>query len=168
MKTAKATKIAKTAKKTSSGVILGALLLMIAGNGAVTADEQASGVLGQRRVNTWAARSSSGATLGGTWTVDEPQKPDAVTGTWALLDAQGRTAATGGWSAAKSSTGWSGNWRAAVVGRPGEYTGTWTATVDLKAAATFADLFAKAVEAAVSGTFRTGAQSGAWTIRVNK
>jgi hypothetical protein len=125
-----------------------------------------AGAPGPRRVNTWAARSSSGVTLGGTWTVNEPQKPDAVAGAWTLLDAQGRTAAAGGWSAAKSSAGWTGDWRAAVAGRPGEYTGTWTAKVDLKPAAPFADLFAKAIEAAVSGTFRTGAQSGAWTIQV--
>ena len=126
-----------------------------------TAAPQAS-----RRVNTWAARDSGGLTLGGTWTVIEHLKTGGVTGTWTLLDAQGRTAATGGWSAAKSSTGWTGNWRAAAAGRPEEYAGTWSAKVDLKASAGFADLFAKAIEAAVSGTWRVGGRSGAWTIRV--
>ena len=126
--------------------------------------DQAPSAAGQRR--SWAARSRSGLTLGGTWTVNEEQKPNAVAGTWTLLDAQGRPAATGGWSATKSATGWSGRWRAAVTGRSGEYAGTWTARVDLKATASFADLFATAIGGAVSGTWSAGAQSGAWTIQV--
>ena len=148
-------------------IILCVLVLMVGRGDALAAEKQASSASGPRRVNTWAARSSSGVTLGGTWTLNDGQKPDAASGAWTLLDAQGRAVATGGWSAAKSPDGWTGRWRAAAVGRPGEYTGTWTAKVDLKPAATFADLFAKAIEAAVSGTFRTGAQSGAWTIRVS-
>jgi hypothetical protein len=143
------------------------LVLTAALHGA-PADRQAPGVLGRQRVNTWAARSSTGVTLGGTWTVTEPQKPSAVTGTWTLLDAQGRVAASGGWSAAKSATGWTGSWRAAAVGQPGEYTGTWTAKIDLKPAGGFADLFAKAVDAAVSGTWRSGPRSGAWTIQAER
>ena len=104
--------------------------------------------------------------MGGTWTVVEHQKSGAVTGTWTLLDAQGRAVAGGAWSAAKSATGWTGNWRAAATGQRQEYAGTWTARVDLKPAAGFADLFAKAAEAAVSGTWRAGPRSGAWTIQV--
>ena len=119
-----------------------------------------------RRVNTWAARSSTGVTMGGTWTVIEHLKTGGVTGTWTLVDAQGRTVATGGWSAAKSTAGWTGSWRAAAAGQRGDYTGTWTAKVDLRPGGGFADLFAKAVEVAVSGTFRSGARSGAWTIQV--
>jgi hypothetical protein len=121
---------------------------------------------GQRGANTWAARSSSGLTLGGTWTATEDPKTGTVTGTWTLLNAQGRTTVSGAWSAAKSPSGWTGNWRAAAAGRPGEYSGTWTAAVDLKGGAGFADLFAKAAQSAVSGTWRAGRQSGAWTIRV--
>ena len=127
-------------------------------------DDQTPGAAAQRR--SWAARSSSGVTLGGTWTVNEEQKPSAVAGTWTLLDAQGRPVANGGWSATKSATAWTGRWRAAATGRPGEYAGTWTARVDLKASASFTDLFAKAISAAVSGTWSAGAQSGAWTIQV--
>lgn len=119
-----------------------------------------------RRDNTWAARSSTGQTIGGTWTVIERLKSGGVNGSWTLLDTQGRLVATGGWSAAKSPDGWTGSWRAAAAGQPGEYTGTWTAKLDLKPAGGFADLFAKAVEAAVSGTWRSGPRSGAWTIRV--
>ena len=136
---------------------------------AAQADQQATSALGRQRVNTWAARSSTGMTLGGTWTVTDPQKPGAVTGTWTLLDAQGRVVvATGGWSAAKSASGWTGSWRAAAAGQRGEYTGTWTAKIDLKPAGGFADLFTKAVEAAVSGTWRSGARSGAWTIQAER
>ena len=143
------------------------LILTVALHGA-PADQQTPSAFGQRRVNTWAARSSTGVTLGGTWTVIEHQKNGAVTGAWTLLDAQGRMVATGGWSAAKSAAGWTGSWRAAAAGQRGDYTGTWTAKVDLKPAGGFADLFAKAVEAAVSGTWRSGPRSGAWTIHVSR
>ena len=132
------------------------------------ADSQTPGALGQRRANTWAARSSTGVTMGGTWTAIEPQKDGAITGTWTLLDVQRRTVASGGWSAAKSTAGWTGSWRAAAAGQRGDYTGTWTAKVDLKPAGGFADLFAKAVVAAVSGTWRSGPRSGAWTIQVSR
>lgn len=127
-------------------------------------DAQTPG-LGGRRVNTWAARSSTGLTLAGTWTATEDEKTGAVTGTWTLLDGQGRTVAKGAWSAAKSPSGWTGSWRAVAAGRPGEYSGTWSARLDLKPNVKFADLFAKAVETAVSGTWRAGRQSGSWTIQ---
>ena len=141
-------------------------LLLVTALQSAAANQQTSSALGRQRVNTWAARSSSGLMVGGTWTVVEPLKAGAVTGTWTLLDAQGRMAASGGWSAAKSTTGWTGNWRAVATGQSAEYAGTWTARVDLKPAAGFADLFAKAVETAVNGTWRAGPRSGAWTIRV--
>jgi hypothetical protein len=120
---------------------------------------------GQRPVSTWAARSGSGQTFGGTYTATEDAKTGAVTGSWTLLDAQGRSLASGAWSAAKSPSGWTGNWRAVAVGRPGEYTGTWTASPGLKGSARFADLFAKAAQSAVSGTWRARGQSGSWTIQ---
>jgi hypothetical protein len=139
--------------------------LMLAAAFTAHADEQAPGALGGARVNTWAARSSTGLTLGGTWTAAEDAKTGAVTGTWTLVDSQGRTIRRGAWSAAKAAAGWTGNWRAIAEGRAGEYSGTWTARVDLKPAARFADMFAKALEAAVSGTFRAGGVSGSWTIQ---
>ena len=141
------------------------LILSAALHGA-PADLQTPSVLGRQRVNTWAARSSDGLTMGGTWTVIEHLKTGGVTGTWTLLDAQGRTVASGGWSAAKSTAGWTGSWRAAAAGQRGEYTGTWTAKVGLKPGGGFADLFATAIETAVSGTWRAGPRSGAWTIQV--
>ena len=142
-----------------------AACLILAVAHAAYAGEQASNALGGRRVNTWAARSSTGLMLGGTWTAAEDEKTGAVTGRWTLLDGQGRTVATGAWSAAKSPSGWTGNWRAAAAGRSGEYSGTWSASVDLKPNSKFADLFAKAIQTAVSGTWRAGGQSGAWTIQ---
>jgi hypothetical protein len=131
------------------------------------ADAQTPSTLG-RRSNTWAARSSSGLTLAGTWTATEDPKTAAVTGAWTLVDAQGRTTGSGGWSAAKSPSGWSGVWRAVAVGRAGEYSGTWTARVDSQPAAKLNDLFTKAIEAAISGTWQSGSQSGGWTIQAFK
>ena len=132
-----------------------------------TGTAQAPGVAG-RRANTWAARSSSGRTFAGTWTATEDPKTGAVTGTWTLIGSQGAVIANGGWSAAKSPSGWKGSWRAVAAGRTGEYAGTWAARVDLKGTATFSELFAKAIDAAVSGTWQAGRQSGAWTIQASK
>ena len=138
------------------------VLLILVGVLPARAELQTPG----RQRNTWAARSSSGQTFGGTFTATEDAKTGAVSGTWTLLDAQGRSLASGGWSAAKSPTGWSGSWRAVAVGRPGEYAGSWSAKPELKGSATFSDLFAAAAKSAVSGTWRTSGQSGAWTIQV--
>jgi hypothetical protein len=140
-------------------------LLLVATLLGAQADAQAPSTLG-RRSNTWAARSSTGQTLAGTWTATADPKTGAVTGTWTLLDAQRRTTARGGWSAAKSPTGWNGSWRAVAEGRAGEYAGTWTASVDLTPTTNLRDLFAIAAKAAVSGTWQAGSQSGAWTIQV--
>jgi hypothetical protein len=145
--------------------LLAALLVLVAGACAANAGEQAPGAGRGSRANAWAARSSTGLALGGTWTASEDAKTGAVTGTWTLVDAQGRIVTRGAWSAAKAASGWTGSWRANVEGRAGEYSGTWTARVDLKPAARLADMFAKALEAAVSGTFRAGGVSGAWTIQ---
>jgi hypothetical protein len=143
-----------------AGLLLAAALLDTA-TGA-----QTPSTLG--RANTWAARSSSGLTLAGTWTAAEDRNSGAVTGTWTLNDAQGRVVANGGWSAAKVPSGWSGSWRAIAVGRAGEYSGTWTAGVELGPTAKFADLFAKAADAVITGTWQSTGQTGAWTIRAFK
>jgi hypothetical protein len=104
----------------------------------------------------------------GTWTAVFDPTAGTVTGTWALLDPQGKTVANGGWSAAKAPAQWNGAWRAVVSGRDGEYSGTWTTPVDLKGDARLADLFEKAVQAAVNGTWSAGSQSGNWSIRTAK
>jgi len=119
----------------------------------------------ESRDGTWAARSRTGLTLGGTWTAVADPKTGAVTGGWTLNDASGKPVRRGAWSPAKSQKGWSGAWRATVSGTTGEYSGTWSADVELKADARLADLFEAAVKAAVGGSWRAGAQSGAWSIR---
>ncbi|HJR60906.1 MAG TPA: hypothetical protein VJ813_15960 [Vicinamibacterales bacterium] len=73
---------------------------------------------------------------------------------------------SGGWSAAKSRTEWTGAWRGAVSGSKTEYSGTWSAGVDLEPDAGFPNLFKMAVQTVVSGKWRAGRQSGAWSIRV--
>jgi hypothetical protein len=92
-------------------------------------------------------------------------KSGAVTGTWTVVNEQGKTMMGGGWSATKAPNGWTGNWRAAVSGRKDEYSGAWSADVELKANGSLTDLLAQGVETIVSGTWRAGRQSGTWSIR---
>jgi hypothetical protein len=120
------------------------------------------------RSGTWSATTASGAPLMGTWTAVLDSTGNTVTGMWTLTDAQGRTVANGGWSAAKAATQWNGAWRANVAGKQGEYSGTWTAGVDLQVGPRFADLFERAATSIVSGGWRAGRQSGAWSIRALK
>ena len=139
--------------------------LILASAYGADAGQQARGNPGRTDVNTWAARSTTGLALGGTWTATEDAQTGAVTGGWTLIDPQGRIVMRGTWSAAKAASGWTGGWRAFVEGKQGEYSGTWTAKAGLKPNAKVAEMFAKAVETAVSGTFRSGRVSGSWTIR---
>ena len=137
------------------------LLFLVAVNGS---DGQAVA-----QPNLWSATSSNGQTFGGTWTAVPDPKTETVTGTWTLVDAQGRTLADGGWSASKSPDGWTGNWRAANFGgSEHEFSGSWRADVDLKSNAGFVKLFEKAVQTIVSGSWRMGRYSGAWSILVFK
>ena len=125
-----------------------------------------SGSHGQMgRQNTWSARTSAGRTFIGTWTAAAGPTSGTASGTWTLVNEQGKTLASGVWTAAKSPSGWTGSWRAANSVSKTEYSGTWSAGVDLKADAPVADLFAKAAQAVVSGTWRAGRQSGQWSIR---
>ena len=112
----------------------------------------------------WSANTASGDLYHGSWTAMPDSTGATVIGTWTLLNADGAKIADGVWSAAKTPTGWSGAWRARVTGSTGEYSGTWNSTVDLKDGR-FNDLFEKAIQAAVSGTWRMGEKSGAWSIR---
>ena len=116
----------------------------------------------------WSARSSTGVTVGGTWTAVPDANSGTVTGTWTLVDAQGKTLASGGWSASKSPDEWFGNWRAVNFGNDAEYTGTWRSDVKLKTNLGFAELFEKAVQSAVSGSWRTRGYSGTWSIRASQ
>ena len=119
------------------------------------------------RNGSWSAAHAGGQTWMGTWTA-VLDTSGTVTGTWELTDAQGRTLAQGGWSAAKAPDTWIGGWRAVMTGKDGEYSGTWTADVGDSTATKFADLFAKALQAVASGTWRTDQRSGAWSIRTFK
>ena len=142
------------------------LLLLVGLEGSRLQAGVPHGAKGQSgRPNTWSARSSTGRTLAGTWTAVTDPATGAVTGTWTLVDANGRPITGGGWSAAKSRTGWTGGWRAAVSGSKTEYSGTWSAAVELEPGAPFVDLFKLAVQTVVSGNWRAGGQSGAWSIR---
>ena len=129
---------------------------------------QESASIAQNWFGTWSARASSGLTLMGTWTAIPDPTNGTVTGTWSLPNAQGNEVASGAWSAAKSPERWTGGWRAVIAGRAGELSGTWTADGDLEGARSFVDLFEKAVEAIVSGTWQGGGRSGAWSIRARK
>lgn len=114
----------------------------------------------------WSARNSGGDTFAGGWTAVPDSKNGTVAGTWTLFDGQGKTVAYGAWSAAKAPTGWTGAWRAIAAGRTGEFAGTWTA--DLKVNAGFGDMFEKAIDAAINGTWQMGKQYGSWAIRAGK
>ena len=146
------------------GAWLRALLLIVVALESPALAARASDQGGGR--NTWAARSSTGRTLAGTWTFVTNAKTGNVTGTWTVSDGNGRTVARGGWSAAKSGKGWTGAWRAVVAGSKTEYSGTWAADPDLEPDGSLADLFKTAVKAVVSGSWRAGGRSGDWSIRV--
>jgi len=150
----------RTCQLSSSWALLVLCVLFLA---ALDATGARAGMLQGR--NTWSARSSTGQTLAGTWTVVNDPATGSVTGTWTLVDATGRTLARGGWSAAKAKTGWTGAWRSVVSGSKTGYAGTWSAAVELKPGAPFADLFEMAAREVVSGKWRAGGHSGAWSIR---
>ena len=103
----------------------------------------------------------------GTWTAVVDTN-GTVTGTWELTDAQNRTLAQGGWSAAKAPDTWIGGWRAVVTGKDGEFSGTWTADAGDSTSTQLSDLFTKALQAVVSGTWRMNQVAGAWSIRTFK
>ena len=115
--------------------------------------------------NIWKATSTRGLTLIGTWTVVPDRANESAVGTWTLVDPEGRILAGGGWSASKSPTRWSGLWRANVSGSETVYSGSGGAPdAGLRPNVSFAVLFQEAIGGAVSGVWRTGAYSGAWTI----
>src|SRR5688572_18133639 len=147
-------------------VALALLLLLASVDGFRAQGGQRDGAT-VTRPNTWSARSTAGLTLGGTWTATPDAATGTVRGTWTLIDAKGLTVARGNWSAAKSAAGWTGSWRAVAAGRRGEYSGTWSAPVTLKADAGFVELFEQAAQAAVSGSWRAGGRSGSWSIRAS-
>ena len=143
------------------------LLAAVDGSGAQAARPDTAGIARATRSGTWSASNGS-VTFMGTWTAVPDTTRGTVAGTWTLADAQGTTVAYGGWAAAKSAARWTGMWRANVAGRDGEYSGTWTSSVDLNAGARLIDLFEKAAQTIVRGTWNSGGRSGAWSIRAAK
>ena len=112
---------------------------------------------------TWAASATSGAMLAGTWSA-APGQGDTVAGSWSLRDQNGAELATGTWAAGKEGKVWKGSWQARRAS--GQiYDGTWRAQVELPVTSHFSDLFEAAIAKAVSGSWRMGGYSGAWTIR---
>ena len=144
------------------------LAVVEASRAQVVARQDTAAKLQSQHSGTWSATTGTGLPLQGTWTAVVNLADSTVTGTWAIVDALGRTPAQGAWSASKSRTQWIGAWRAVTAGRDGEFSGTWSTGVDLKANASFVDLFAKAVETVVSGIWRSGTSSGPWAIRAAK
>ncbi len=104
--------------------------------------------------------------LGGTWTADAQPDPEAAGGTWTLFDAGGRTVVEGTWAATKAKGGWRGNWRAEAAGGR-VLTGSWTSSTALPASRRFEDLLSSALTETVSGTWRSGAHSGRWSIQTD-
>ncbi len=115
---------------------------------------------------TWAATVGTGGTVfAGTWNAAPGAATDTVAGTWSLREQNGTELATGTWAAGKEGSAWKGSWQAR---RPSGqvYDGTWRAKVELPVTAHLSDMFGAAVVEAVSGSWRMGNYSGAWTIRV--
>ena len=114
---------------------------------------------------TWSASGNSGQRLAGAWTAEPHTASGGVTGAWTLQEAGGKILMRGGWSASKSPKGWNGAWRATVAGNNGEYSGAWTSQTPLTPEAKLADMLESALRAVVTGTWKVGANSGAWSIR---
>jgi hypothetical protein len=118
--------------------------------------------------STWAARTGDGKTFNGTWTVAPNSSQNAAGGGWILRDSNGAPVMRGTWTAEKHATGWNGVWRAAVEGRQGEHTGSWSAEFSHMRNARFAELFEAAAKEAIRGLWTGGNDSGSWAIRTYK
>jgi hypothetical protein len=114
---------------------------------------------------TWSATTQTG-NLAGSWTAQADQSGGA-TGAWMLQDATGTILMQGGWSASKFAQSWNGAWRATVSGRAGEYSGTWASATSLSPRSSLADMLESALRAVVTGMWKSGPRSGAWSIRAS-
>ena len=142
--------------------VLGKTLFLVAALALVASEPARAQV---KRNGSWSAATNTGQTMIGFWTADLDSTGMIATGTWTLTDARGVTRASGGWSAGKVRNGWNGEWRARVVGRQAELSGTWTADLSSRPTAPLDFLFTTAIRAAVIGDWQFGQQSGAWSIR---
>jgi hypothetical protein len=146
---------------------LGVGLLLSVANGANAQSADSAATATPPSANTWSARSTAGLVVMGTFTVVPDPSTGAVTGTWTLNSARGDVLAHGSWSAAKSPRGWTGAWRSIVAGNAREYSGTWTASTQLRATAGLPQMFVRrGIESVVHGAWRSDGNSGAWSIRL--
>ena len=122
----------------------------------------------EQQVSSWSARTISGRTFDGTWTIEAGTSVDKATGTWSLRDGTGVITSHGTWSAQKFSTGWSGVWRAVIDGQPSELAGSWTADLRQARDGQFIELFEFAARDVVRGIWNAGSNSGSWSIRAVK
>ena len=144
-------------------VLTSVLIIAMSAGGAVLQSTAAGG-----RANTWTATTSTGATLSGTWTALYDPRATAVTGTWTLVNQKG--AILGARWVVGCQIVIRVEWHLAseCCRRAERYSGGWSTAVDLGPGTAFGSLFEQAAEAVVSGRWRSGGQSGAWSIRAYK
>lgn len=118
--------------------------------------------------SNWGAVTEDGKAFGGSYTVDPSSTGGAARGFWTLRDAGGATSLRGSWSAQMHRTGWNGTWRAAVEGRSGDFTGSWSAELPASRALRFTDMFEMAAKEAIKGLWTGANQSGSWSIKTFK
>ena len=118
--------------------------------------------------SSWGAVTEDGKAFGGSYTVDPSSTANAARGFWTLRDSNGSTVLRGSWSMQMHSTGWNGTWRAAVEGRGGDFTGSWSAELSMARTARLADMFEMAGRDAIKGLWTGANQSGSWSIKTFK
>ena len=122
----------------------------------------------QSQRSSWSARTTTGRTFEGNWTVEPGSSADKASGTWTLGEGLDKTVLRGTWSAQKFSTGWSGTWRATVEGQKQEFTGSWTADFPQARETSIGELFSTIARDAIRGIWSADNDSGSWAIRTAK
>jgi hypothetical protein len=122
----------------------------------------------QSQRSSWSARTTTGRTFEGNWTVEPGSSADKASGTWTLGEGLDKTVLRGTWSAQKFSTGWSGTWRATVEGQKQEFTGSWTADFPQARETSIGELFSTIARDAIRGIWSADNDSGSWAIRAAK
>ena len=115
--------------------------------------------------SNWGAVTEDGKAFGGSYTVDPSSTGGAARGFWTLRDASGATSLRGSWSAQMHRTGWNGTWRAALEGRGGDFTGSWSAELPASRTLRFADMFEMSAKEAIKGLWTGANQSGSWSVK---
>src|SRR5262245_46490419 len=125
---------------------------------------------------TWTATADPSAAhvMRGSWSAEtQSGTPNAARGSWTLVNAGNEVVLQGTWAAAKSrSADWHGTWSARVVTRlptggstSGRvYSGTWQVTSEVDGK-TLAEMFQRALEAEVAGSWRSAGLTGNWWLR---